>query len=236
MRSYGFVVSVAINSSPLIQLLVSHTPQRTCDNVRCPAGTECQQVPLNCLLPPCPQPPPQCVPIEKYNPCAATTCPVGSECRSRDVVCVRAPCNPVAECVPTKQDPQCNQNESYRSCASQCEPTCSNKNPTCILSCAPGRCQCNIGFYRNSSGSCVTEADCDGTAQQPTPPRPDWTGLPPLELELTCNETSQCANRTHERPTHLGADCNTSYCSTGTVCQMVVVKDIHAAQRIKEPQ
>ncbi|KAK6029529.1 hypothetical protein OSTOST_04358, partial [Ostertagia ostertagi] len=101
----------------------TETPSLTCDNVRCPAGTECQQVPLNCLLPPCPQPPPQA-----YDPCAATSCPVGSECRVRQVVCVRAPCTPVAECVPQSQDKRCGQFESYRSCASNCEPSCADRN------------------------------------------------------------------------------------------------------------
>ncbi|KAK6049164.1 trypsin Inhibitor like cysteine rich domain protein [Cooperia oncophora] len=140
----------------------TESPPLTCDNVRCPAGTECQQVPLNCFVPPCPQPPPQCVKIEQYNPCAATTCPVGSDCVVRQVVCVRAPCNPVGECVPQSQpDRRCGQFESFQSCASNCEPSCSNRNPTCILSCAPPKCQCNTGFYRNDSGSCVTAADCD---------------------------------------------------------------------------
>ncbi|VDO14508.1 unnamed protein product [Haemonchus placei] len=44
----------------------SGAPQSTCDNVKCPAGTECHQVPLNCLLPPCPQPPPKCVKKGKF--------------------------------------------------------------------------------------------------------------------------------------------------------------------------
>ncbi|VDM66435.1 unnamed protein product [Strongylus vulgaris] len=142
---------------------VPNQPSITCDNVRCRDGTTCQLINNR----------PQCVPNnsatskiatgatkEPYNPCAATSCPVGSECRVRQVQCIRAPCNPIAECYNPSKSNGCGTNESYRDCASHCEPTCA----ICIQSCAPGKCQCNQGFYRNASGQCVTANDCDGSA------------------------------------------------------------------------
>ncbi|ETN74904.1 trypsin Inhibitor like cysteine rich domain protein [Necator americanus] len=135
----------------------------TCANVRCRGGTVCKMVDVVCKKAPCPQRP-QCVPDEPFNPCAATTCPVGSECRVKQVQCIRAPCNPIAECYTPPQSGQCGKFETYRSCASHCEPSCTNKSPICILSCAPPKCQCTQGFFRNASGECVTEAECDGNS------------------------------------------------------------------------
>ncbi|KHJ87279.1 trypsin Inhibitor like cysteine rich domain protein [Oesophagostomum dentatum] len=101
---------------------------------------------------------------EPYNPCAATTCPVGYECRVKEVVVTTAPCYPIAECYDPADEAggqKCGENESFKECASHCEPSCEQKSPICILSCAPGKCQCNEGFYRRSDGKCVTEAECD---------------------------------------------------------------------------
>ncbi|CAJ0588322.1 unnamed protein product [Cylicocyclus nassatus] len=145
-------------------------PSITCANVRCIGGTTCQLINNR----------PQCVPntptpriaatettSEEYNPCAAITCLVGQECRVRQVQCVRAPCNPIGECYTPPGDNRCPQFESFRECASYCEPTCSNRNPVCIQSCAPAKCQCNQGFYRDASGQCVTENDCDAAGAMP---------------------------------------------------------------------
>ncbi|KAL6737842.1 hypothetical protein Aduo_011453 [Ancylostoma duodenale] len=142
---------------------VKKQPTNTCANVRCRAGTVCRMIDVVCKKAPC-NPIPECVIDEPFNPCAATTCPVGSECRVKQVQCIRAPCPPIGECYTPPQSQQCGKNESFKTCASHCEPSCTNKSPICILSCAPPRCQCNQGFYRNSSGACVTEADCDGNA------------------------------------------------------------------------
>ncbi|KJH50180.1 trypsin Inhibitor like cysteine rich domain protein [Dictyocaulus viviparus] len=98
-------------------------------------------------------------PRDPYNPCASTTCPVGSQCRNNQVQCVRAPCYPVAECY-TPQNNQCGPNETYRNCSSNCERSCSNKNPVCNQSCGPPRCQCRNGLYRDANRRCVNEAQC----------------------------------------------------------------------------
>ncbi|WKY12431.1 hypothetical protein Q1695_003763 [Nippostrongylus brasiliensis] len=137
--------------------------QETCLTKKCPTGQECQEIALNCFVAPCPPPPVMCVPKEAPNPCAATTCLVGSECRVKNVQCIRAPCDPVAECYTPPGSKQCRQNETFKECSSQCEPTCSNKTPICILSCGTPKCQCSTGFFRHSNGKCVTEADCDAS-------------------------------------------------------------------------
>ncbi|VDL74680.1 unnamed protein product [Nippostrongylus brasiliensis] len=137
--------------------------QETCLTKKCPTGYECQEIAFNCFVAPCPPPPVMCVPKEAPNPCAATTCLVGSECRVKNVKCIRAPCDPVAECYTPPGSKQCRQNETFKECSSQCEPTCSNETPICILSCGTPKCQCSTGFFRHSNGKCVTEADCDAS-------------------------------------------------------------------------
>ncbi|VDO70833.1 unnamed protein product [Heligmosomoides polygyrus] len=39
----------------------SGSGSQTCATMRCPAGTTCQQLMINCIRAPCPQPPPRCV-------------------------------------------------------------------------------------------------------------------------------------------------------------------------------
>ncbi|GMS94074.1 hypothetical protein PENTCL1PPCAC_16249, partial [Pristionchus entomophagus] len=53
----------------------------------------------------------------------------------------------------------CLNNEVYRTCATSCEPTCQNQNPTCSMQCLSPRCQCDSGFVRNSNSQCVREID-----------------------------------------------------------------------------
>ncbi|VDN31090.1 unnamed protein product [Cylicostephanus goldi] len=109
---------------------------------------------------------PKCVPElirrsqEDSNPCASKSCPFGTECKLEQVQCIRAPCPPIAVCGAPSGYNKCGVNETFRECATKCEPTCSNKSPICIEMCAPGKCQCKPGFYRNTTGQCVAAADC----------------------------------------------------------------------------
>lgn len=102
---------------------------------------------------------------EAYNPCAATTCLVGSECRVKQVVCKRPPCDPIGECYTPPQDNKCGAFETFKDCSSRCEPSCANKTPICILLCGPPKCQCNVGFFRDANGRCVTENECDSITE-----------------------------------------------------------------------
>ncbi|VDN20378.1 unnamed protein product [Cylicostephanus goldi] len=97
---------------------------------------------------------------EDSNPCATNSCPAGLECKVIEVPCIDAPCPPIGVCGPPSGNNKCGTNETFKECASQCEPTCANKSSICIQMCAPGKCQCKPGFYRNTTGQCVTGADC----------------------------------------------------------------------------
>ena len=67
--------------------------------------------------------------------------------------------------------PRCPANETYRSCATRCEPTCGVKPGPCVKICDPPKCQCSTGYTRdNSTGRCVLPADCTSQDGQPTNP------------------------------------------------------------------
>ncbi|KAK6059151.1 trypsin Inhibitor like cysteine rich domain protein [Cooperia oncophora] len=77
--------------------------------------------------------------------------------------CLRPPCpppQPLCLRMPPPPQPRCPRNESWRTCSTQCEPTCSNRNPTCNKACGQPKCQCDPGFFRNRSGSCVRSSEC----------------------------------------------------------------------------
>ncbi|KJH50179.1 trypsin Inhibitor like cysteine rich domain protein [Dictyocaulus viviparus] len=164
-------------------------PQETCLTKICPPGTQCEQERINCIRAPCPQPLPKCVKIDPYNPCAATTCPVGTECIVKEVQCVKAPCYPVAECSTTSHNDQCGPYETFQICSSNCEPSCSRKNPVCIQSCGSPKCQCSTGFYRDTNNRCVTEAECS------TPPQDNQCGQNEVFQSCSSNCEPSCSNR-----------------------------------------
>ncbi|GMR36797.1 hypothetical protein PMAYCL1PPCAC_06992 [Pristionchus mayeri] len=53
----------------------------------------------------------------------------------------------------------CGENEEYRSCATKCEPTCTDKMPTCEMACGMAKCQCKDGFARHN-GKCIDVRKC----------------------------------------------------------------------------
>ncbi|KAF7636847.1 hypothetical protein Mgra_00003791 [Meloidogyne graminicola] len=55
----------------------------------------------------------------------------------------------------------CKEGEIFKSCASACEPNCTNyKNIFCILVCMPGKCQCKEGYVRNENNECIPKEEC----------------------------------------------------------------------------
>ncbi|XP_043265662.1 chymotrypsin inhibitor-like [Colletes gigas] len=55
---------------------------------------------------------------------------------------------------------QCGVNEEFKSCGSQCEPSCAQpKIDFCTFNCKIG-CQCKDGFLRNDAGACVSPESC----------------------------------------------------------------------------
>ncbi|KIH57988.1 trypsin Inhibitor like cysteine rich domain protein [Ancylostoma duodenale] len=57
----------------------------------------------------------------------------------------------------------CPENEEWRECPSNCEPSCTNQSPICNLACLlKPQCQCKFGFYRGPGGKCVPVEQCKG--------------------------------------------------------------------------
>ncbi|KAK6753772.1 hypothetical protein RB195_013016 [Necator americanus] len=126
----------------------------------CPKGQVCEMAyRIGCVSgqSPCEQFP-VCVPSDRS--CAATKCDSGQKCFLREVVCITAPCYPVPSC-----EYQCPENEEWRECPSNCEPSCSNQSPICNLACLlKPQCQCKFGFYRGPDGKCVPSNQCKADA------------------------------------------------------------------------
>ncbi|KAK6747936.1 hypothetical protein RB195_000878 [Necator americanus] len=82
----------------------------TCLTIKCPPGTKCEQNTIFCIRAPCPQPPPQCVPITTVQPttvipptsCEKIKCKPGEFCSVLFPLCQPdGPCPPpIARCYP----------------------------------------------------------------------------------------------------------------------------------------
>ncbi|GMT21684.1 hypothetical protein PFISCL1PPCAC_12981, partial [Pristionchus fissidentatus] len=128
----------------------------SCDSVRCPVGTVCRADARG---------EPSCTPVV-INPCLNARCPNGYQCQA---VQNQARCIPIFT-PPTTTTPSApsscrSQNEVFAICATFCEPNCLDKTPVCNGSCAPPRCQCAPGFFRNQLGDCVRAAQCEEPVQ-----------------------------------------------------------------------
>ncbi|GMR56131.1 hypothetical protein PMAYCL1PPCAC_26326, partial [Pristionchus mayeri] len=64
---------------------------------------------------------------------------------------------------PTKKPDQsdCQPNELFRECSSMCEPKCGANNRPCTAKCGPPKCQCQQGYYLDTSGDCVSRDECE---------------------------------------------------------------------------
>ncbi|GMS91327.1 hypothetical protein PENTCL1PPCAC_13502, partial [Pristionchus entomophagus] len=50
----------------------------------------------------------------------------------------------------------------FRECSEMCEPKCGDvQERACPAVCGPPKCQCDIGFYINNVGDCVSKEDCE---------------------------------------------------------------------------
>lgn len=76
--------------------------------------------------------------------------------------------------------PRCPANETYKQCATACEPTCRNQQPACIAVCRPPACQCNRGYvsdcylvlfiyysfsFVRQNGKCIPPNECPNMNQ-----------------------------------------------------------------------
>ncbi|KAK0412494.1 hypothetical protein QR680_006244 [Steinernema hermaphroditum] len=75
---------------------------------------------------------------------------------------------------------KCGDNEAYKPC-SRCEETCHEPNPNCTAVCGPPKCQCVVGFVRNSKGRCVKLNAC---GNQTCPEKEVWHDC--ADCEQTC--------------------------------------------------
>merc|ERR1712137_21472 len=56
--------------------------------------------------------------------------------------------------------PECGSFEEWKECSSNCEPSCENPEPICILSCGESQCQCQSGYVRDTNGRCIKPLEC----------------------------------------------------------------------------
>lgn len=137
--------------------------------------------------------PPRCEPTcNNLN----TSCP--AVCGKPGCVCasgyVRAPisgeCIKMSECFPSTS-PGCQKNEIFTTCSTPCEPTCKDPNPTCVRRCDEPKCQCSVGYVRNTkTGDCILQSECS-TSQ------PDTKKCQNNEIFVTCSTLCEpsCDNR-----------------------------------------
>ncbi|XGW06094.1 hypothetical protein V3C99_016432 [Haemonchus contortus] len=180
-----------------------------CDNVRCPAGTHCHQVPLNCLQPPCPQPPPKCVKTASQHDqpkpdCSSILCANGTECR----MVVVNDIHPDGQIM----EPKCLDKDLANVCkTTKCKANheCRLVKPACLT--GPGPC--------NPQPQCRPESPCNSTNLRSCP-QSNRTSVHPNEDHYNYTGSSPSSPQPPFKPIH-GANCSDVRCSGDNVCQMV---------------
>ncbi|WKY13834.1 hypothetical protein Q1695_004571 [Nippostrongylus brasiliensis] len=209
------------------------TNDETCEKKKCPEGMQCQMETSDCTCEHC-EPKATCVP--KEDPCATVDCPSGSVCQLVNVTCITTPCNPIAQCQPissANSTETCGEHQTYKTCSSMCEPSCMNKNPMCHFMCGRPACQCELGFYRDASGHCVSEQECLLSKLPVTSP-PIWNNsnltMPHLpmfnssfpSLNFTAlNSSMGCNFLPGNIPMELEDACKSVQCNGDFICRII---------------
>ncbi|GMR58931.1 hypothetical protein PMAYCL1PPCAC_29126, partial [Pristionchus mayeri] len=101
------------------------------------------------------------------RPCMAMCGPPKCQCGQGFYLDNHGECVTREECERQSSTPKtpsqsdCQPNEIFRECSSQCEEKCGeNLTRACPASCGPPKCQCDDGFLRNEEGECVLKSEC----------------------------------------------------------------------------
>ncbi|XP_039249283.2 uncharacterized protein LOC120326987 isoform X1 [Styela clava] len=122
-----------------------------------------------------------CAYPEVYSPCTNPDCdntcenPFGkcvADCKGVGCVCAEGYVRMGGEnqtCVKYGDCPSCPYPQVYKTCTSNCPPTCETPNPFCIQSCAPAGCVCAEGYVQKSDNdtTCVRQEDCKMSCVDP---------------------------------------------------------------------
>ncbi|GMR61823.1 hypothetical protein PMAYCL1PPCAC_32018, partial [Pristionchus mayeri] len=88
---------------------------------------------------------------------------------------------------------QCKKNEIFKECSTMCPDRCGQYEPRpCIMMCGPAKCQCEVGFYLNNKGECVTKAEC-GDAPRPLRSVESQQKCKANQVFRECSSPRQCA-------------------------------------------
>ncbi|KAK6757141.1 hypothetical protein RB195_015142 [Necator americanus] len=139
------------NPSGVGEALPPAPPPSDCSGVQCPNGTKCKMIEEPCNQLPCLEPLPECVreTTAAETASSSTKC-AGVKCAEGKPMCInKAP--PLLRCP---------KNESWSDCSTKCEPSCEIRIPKCDRQCGEPKCQCNPGFLRHHSGTCVSSGEC----------------------------------------------------------------------------
>lgn len=139
---------------------------------------------------------------EEFKSCASACEP---KCSDKEItacidMCMEGTCQCIEgyardennKCIPKEKCPKptnatdapdygCKEGEEFYSCASACEPNCTNTDVVCILRCMPGKCQCKRGYVRDANNVCIPKDKCPKLT----------TGIPPLQ-RFCCNPLQSC--------------------------------------------
>ncbi|GMR62202.1 hypothetical protein PMAYCL1PPCAC_32397, partial [Pristionchus mayeri] len=137
--------------------------------------------------------PPKCG-EDNAPPCPPVCGPPKCECKAGFYLTAEGFCVTKAECVVPQQ---CGKNQVFRECSSPCAPKCGQYGvrPCMTFACGPPQCECEVGFYRDSHGECVSRAECE--AQSSTPKTPGQDDCQPNEIFRECSTMCEqkCGNQ-----------------------------------------
>ncbi|RCN31628.1 trypsin Inhibitor like cysteine rich domain protein [Ancylostoma caninum] len=94
----------------------------------------------------------------------AGKCVTNDECEDDNVEIVTLPPGVASTLAVNSTSPTCGENEVFDECGNDCERKCKKEEKICkprVCFVGAGACACGDGFYRNKSGKCVTEDECE---------------------------------------------------------------------------
>ncbi|KIH50047.1 trypsin Inhibitor like cysteine rich domain protein [Ancylostoma duodenale] len=180
------------------------------------AGNDCERT--------CEDPDKECLSRACFGPAACVCdegfyrnkegkCVTDEECEDYNIEIIDSP-----EGI-TEPPKNCTLNEYYDYCGNECEPTCEEPVKQCGRICNPGACACDVGFYRNKAGKCVTEDECEDDNMEIITLPPEEVTTPAVSSTSTvCSKNEifdECGNDCENKCNEKKKVCNVRVCFVG---------------------